>query len=509
MISKETEKQILHDLCNNELLPILKEFGFKYLKSKSHFVIKGEEVDLELKITIVQGSAQLNSKNPFQIKYRVQPILRPVKFNRWYEKTLKRKKSFVHTPQLNYSFFYLADNNLQSSQKNHEPNKSSIFKRLFSSFFNRPEKIPEPDNFDNLEDCVQKEILPLYEKLNNLEVLPLDNNSGSVRSDILFYLGKEKKAKESYVASIQELSEKIAQEENLRTKGHLTDLSKELIRKHNLLFDDKIENKVKKSSVTVNKDLVDKLTIGILEYHLVGSLNKVFPPPKDILIHSETFRIIHEKNQVTHWDFELNTAERPKVNWETPTIPPAALKLIPPNTYKLAQSLSKDGKFLFVGGYNTKSYLIDIEKETKHVLWAHETFKEGYKEKYNVSHNFGVHLSRFLHGDKYILACANHAKNVYWKTSTLERFELDLPYEFTFEGAPQGTEFANDVRQIETFNTSNYFALVIRNHALICDDNFEIISKIENVHLIRISDSEDIIAVMTSDNEIKIYKLKP
>lgn len=139
------------------------------------------------------------------------------------------------------------------------------------------------------------------------------------------------------------------------------------------------------------------------------------------------------------------------------TTRPYLFAYFPKDTYESATTITKDRKFLFAGGYHSKGILYNLSTHESVPLYAHETTKPGYKDSYNVSHNFGVKQAKFVLNDSLLVAGGDHAKHVAWKMPNLEKFELIPEQEFTFKGAPPRTEFANDINK----NSSSIFQIYL------------------------------------------------
>lgn len=76
-------------------------------------------------------------------------------------------------------------------------------------------------------------------------------------------------------------------------------------------------------------------------------------------------------------------------------------------------------------GYSTKSQYYEFEGKSK-TLWAHPTFKKGYKEILyaDTHHNFDLSSLAFSPDDSIIVGSGHHGKYVAWRKKTFERIEL-------------------------------------------------------------------------------------
>jgi WD40 repeat protein len=221
------------------------------------------------------------------------------------------------------------------------------------------------------------------------------------------------------------------------------------------------------------------------EQNKYGKLVAMLPHTKRLLYYDG------ENYHLTDKDINLILSlESNKSNWDSST------------------AVSANEKYLFAGGYYTKSYFYDLTKGTRQVLWAHETFKEGYKDKYNVSHNFGVKHAKFSPDNSRLVVGADHARHVVWEIPSLKRIELQPEYEFTFEGAPPQTEFANDIRQIDFLDNGKLFCTVIRGHAIGWNKQLQQLGKTSNVWAITYSGDEQYAVIKHDAKSLSLYKRK-
>jgi WD40 repeat protein len=217
-----------------------------------------------------------------------------------------------------------------------------------------------------------------------------------------------------------------------------------------------------------------------------GMLAAVLPKTKRLLYYDD------DKYHLVDKDFNvIYVLESGKSNWANAT------------------SVSANEQYLFAGGYYTKAYFYDLTKGTRQVLWAHETFKEGYKDKYkNVNHNFGVKAAKFSPDNSYLVAGADHARDVVWKVPSLERIELQPEHSFTFEGAPPDTISANDIRQIEFLDNGRLFCTVLGSHALFWNNQLQQLNKTGKVGRIKFAENEDYAVITHPFKSLTFYKRK-
>ena len=99
-------------------------------------------------------------------------------------------------------------------------------------------------------------------------------------------------------------------------------------------------------------------------------------------------------------------------------------------------------------GYSTKSQYYEFEGKKK-TLWAHPTFKKGYKELLyaDTHHNFDLSSLVFSPDDSIIVGSGHHGKYVAWRKKTFERIEL-IPMD---EVLALLKPFSKSVRQGDTF----------------------------------------------------------
>lgn len=519
MIRKETEKRILQEICINKILSEIEELGFKYLKSKSQFLNKGKDVDVLLQIYNLSSPFELNSDEELQFKFVIRSSIQLTKFNKWHKKQYKKDSvGLSNTLSTSYTFICPISFDSFSSQDFFEPSKARMFKLRILESFKSGSSENKYHPIENLRKIISEEILPSIKKVDNLnEIISMENIPQILKIDILYFRGEKETAKKKYLDFYSTIKNQISKEDKPHILGHYSRILKDLSDKFETLFNEEIDDKNNRTIVQINKENTKQITIGDSQYQLIANLSNIFPPinlnsgladnsNRGLRVGNKGFTIFHRENVSSEWDLELNKSGEKDYQFKGIDIPSQISELIPPHTYDSATSQTKDGKLFFVGGYNTKSFLIDVEKQTKQVLWVHEAFKKGYKDYYKVSHNFGVNQASFIQNDKYLIACACHAKNTIWELSTRNRKELELPFEYTFEGAPPSTEFANDVKQIEPFKKTNHLALVIRKNALIFDNQFSIRGEIENVRLIKVSANEEVIGIITNKNNVEIYK---
>ncbi|QXP59477.1 hypothetical protein [Olleya sp. HaHaR_3_96] len=76
-------------------------------------------------------------------------------------------------------------------------------------------------------------------------------------------------------------------------------------------------------------------------------------------------------------------------------------------------------------GYSTKSQYYEFKGKSK-TLWAHPTFKKGYKETLysDTHHNFDLSTLTFSPDDSIMVGSGHHGKYVAWRKKSFERFEL-------------------------------------------------------------------------------------
>lgn len=76
-------------------------------------------------------------------------------------------------------------------------------------------------------------------------------------------------------------------------------------------------------------------------------------------------------------------------------------------------------------GYSAKSQYYEFEGKSK-TLWAHPTFKKGYKETLysDTYHNFALSTLTFSPDDSIMVGSGGHGKYVAWRKKSFERFEL-------------------------------------------------------------------------------------
>ena len=90
-----------------------------------------------------------------------------------------------------------------------------------------------------------------------------------------------------------------------------------------------------------------------------------------------------------------------------------------------SHTISNNGEAIVFYGYSTKSQYYEFEGKQK-TLWAHPTFKKGYKEILysDVSHNFDLYKLSFSPDDSIMVGGGRHGKYVAWVRKSFKRIEL-------------------------------------------------------------------------------------
>ncbi len=518
MIKRETEKRILNEICINELNPILEKFNFKFLSSKSCFIRKGKVMDIVIYVYNISQPIQLNENDELIFNYNLRTSFQLSEFDKWHKKIFKKNSTNLTNSKFKaYSFYSKISTEIFQPSDFYEPSAAKYFKINVTSLISRNTSQNISYKISDLSHIISNDIIPDYSELDEIKsLLDFNNIPHIVKADLLYYSGQYEESKILYTDLYRKLNKQIETEDQVSNLSFFSQSMTEIEYKYEILFKDKINPSRNKTIVTINKNIKNDITLGQHIFSLLGSFTKIIPPvdynsilmmdhERGIDFQKDSILIKHHQNILSKWDLNLSLLEESEYEHKNDVFHKNFIDLIPTNAYFSATCLNQDSSYIFTGGYDTKSYLIDTRTRDKKVLWAHETFREGYKDDYKVSHNFGVNQAKFILKDKYILACACHAKNVVWDTTKFERKELSLPHEYTFKGAPPSTEFANDVKQICIMNSLDLFGLLIREDVLIFNNSFELVKILKSVKQIHYNQFNDTLVLIRIDNNIDIY----
>jgi hypothetical protein len=519
MIKKETEKRILQEICTNQITPVLEKFNFKFLKSKSLFIRKGKELDIILTAYNLSQPFSMSEADELQFNFSLRSSLQLTKYDKWHKKLFKRNSTnLVNAKFKAYNFKLTISEDTFKQNDFYEPSASRAFKNKIANSLRSNVSQPEIFGIEFLEKFVSDEVVPEYSQYDNLQSLIEFNRIPKiVKAELFYYSGQLENSRLWYKELHKEINDQIKTAEEEYKLSNYSRILSEIESKYKLLFNEVLNADSTKTKVEISKSDSEQIIIAKYAFDRIGTFTKIIPPinyysnlaqdeKRGIDIQNDSIIIYHKQNILSEWSLSLSMLHESEYKHTKRVIPAEIVQLLPKEVYDSVICESRDGEYIFAGGYHTKSFLINKKTKTKKVLWAHETFKDGYKNNYQVSHNFGVNQAKYILNEKYLLACACHAKNVIWDTITFTRKELLLPFEYTFKGAPPSTEFANDVKQICVLDKLQMFGLVIRNQALILNESFEVTNIIDNVKQIRTNKSNSIIAIIRENNRIEIYK---
>lgn len=519
MIKKESEKRILQEICINELAPILEKYQFKFIKSKSCFLRKGNELDIILSIYNLSHPLTINEADQLNFNFVIRSGHQLTKFDSWYKKQFtKNNNNFTNIKSKSYNLQSPISFDNFTQLDFFEPSAAREFKSKMTNSLKPQLNTQELYLIPQFETIFIQEIIREYLEIDSIkDLLEFEKLPKLLKCDLLYYSGDINNSKNLYVEFYNEINDQLCSAELPYLISHLSKLVSEIQIKYEVLFKDKLNQESSKIKVEINTSNLNELIIDNNTFSPIGSFTKIIPPinyysnlaqdhKRGVHFDQNSILLYHDQNLLSKWNLNLSLIGETVYNHTNKEFDIDVVKNIPSDSYESAICETKDGKFLFAGGYHTKSYLIDLISKDRSVLWAHETFKDKYKDEYQVSHNFGVNQAKFILNEKYLLTCACHAKNVIWDIKTLERRELELPFEFTFKGAPPATEFANDVKQICVMDSLELFGILIRDHVLIFDKSFQIKGIINDVKQIRFDNFSNILVIIRLNNYIEVYK---
>lgn len=128
--------------------------------------------------------------------------------------------------------------------------------------------------------------------------------------------------------------------------------------------------------------------------------------------------------------------------------------------------LSKNGNYMVLHFYSTKSQFYNLDENKNQTLWAHPTYLKDYKEKFysDINHNFGMTICKFSPNDEILVGGADHGKYVFWDGKGNNRKEL-IPseesrivfnyFQTNFKDGQSFKEYF--VPYVESIDSTNFF----------------------------------------------------
>ncbi len=167
---------------------------------------------------------------------------------------------------------------------------------------------------------------------------------------------------------------------------------------------------------------------------------------------------------------------------------------------------NKDESLFFTGGYYTKQYLYDLEKDKKQTIWAHPTHKAEYKALFqNVCNNFGCNSIAFSSDDKKIAISADHGRNSVFILPKLERIELKSRELFGYQW--ETTEFSYGIRSMAFYN-SNLLFTTIENNLVVWDENGNSLLKVNDIVELNLYEQNGYLLCVDKSNNIMKFNIE-